>query len=147
MASNLGRDTGSRGAPLGRPIGVLLPKCLATAGLALLDHVFGAADRMRRGGVGNAAGDQAIQQHADGGQVQLHRRRGELSLQIFDEGGDMGCLHLIELLEAVVRAPVGKAPRRVEIRLASVLVVDLRGEELQHTLSGLRRRRVEERRY
>ena len=38
-------------------------------------------------------------------------------------------------------APGGKAPGRVQIGFAGVVVVDLRGEELQHAPCRFRRRR------
>jgi hypothetical protein len=41
----------------------------------------------------------------------------------------------------VCLAPLGKAARRIQIGLAGVVVVDLRGEEFDETLRGFRRRR------
>ena len=75
----------------------------STGVLPFLTNVFWAAHGVRRVGVDDLASHQPIEQHADGGQVLLHRRRGELPLQVFDEGRDMECLHLVELVQAAGR--------------------------------------------
>ena len=41
----------------------------------------------------------------------------------------MECLHLVELVEAMGRASVSEVPRRIEVCLAGVVVVNLGGEE------------------
>ena len=39
------------------------------------------------------AGDQPVKQHAQGGQVLLHRGRREFALQLLDEGSDVDRLY------------------------------------------------------
>ena len=46
-----------------------------------------------------------------------------------------------QLVEAVGLAPLGEAPRGIQVGFAGVVVVDLRGEEFHHALRRLRRRR------
>ena len=60
----------------------------------------------------------------------LHRGRRKFSLQLFHESGDVEGLHVGELADAVGFAPGRKAARGVQVRPAGVVVVDLRGEEL-----------------
>ena len=67
----------------------------------------------------------------------------KLPLEVFDEGGDVERLHLVELVQSMRRAPVSEAPGRIKVGLAGVVVVDLRREEFQHALRCLRRRRIE----
>ena len=66
--------------------------------------------------VDDVAGHQPVEQHAQRGQVLLHRGRGELALQLLHEGGDVERLHVGELRQAVRRAPWPK--RRVAFRYA-----------------------------
>ncbi len=109
--------------------------------LAALDHVFRAAHRVRRVHLEDVAGHQPVEQHPQRRQMLLDRRRREAALQILDEGGDVERLDVGELGQAVRLAPGGEAARRVQIGPAGVVIVDLRGEELEHALRRLRRRR------
>ena len=70
----------------------------------------------------------------------FHRWRRKLSLQVFDESGDVGGVDVCDLADAVLVAPFRKVARGVEIRLARMVVVDLRGEKLQRPPSSLPRR-------
>ena len=85
----------------------------------------------------NVAGHQPVKEHAQRGQVLLDGGRGELSLQILDEGGDVEGLHVGELNEAAALAPGGEAPRGAQVGAARVVVVDLGGEKLQDAPGGL----------
>ena len=93
--------------------------------LAFFHDVFGAAHGVGRVRVEDMAGDKPVEQHAQRGQVLLHRGRRELALQILNEGGDVERLHVGELVRCLPVAPCGKAARGVEVRLAGVVVVDL----------------------
>ncbi len=101
---------------------------------------------MSRIDLDDVADHEPVEQHAQRGQMLLDRGRGEVALQLLHEGGDMKGLHLGELCDASPLAPCGEAPRRVEVRLARVVVVDLGGEEFEDALGGFRRRREERRR-
>ena len=74
-------------------------------------------------------------------QMLLHRRRRELPLQLLDERRDVERPHVGELVQALRLAPGREAARGVQVRLAGVVVVDLRGEEFDEALRRLRRRR------
>lgn len=54
-------------------------------------------------------------------------------------------LHAGELADAAGGAPFREAARAVQVRLARVVVVDLRGEKLWDALGGLRRGREKRR--
>ena len=62
-------------------------------------------------------------------QMLLHGGGREVALQILDEGVDMERLHVGKLADAMLVAPLGKAPRRIQVGLARVVVVDLRRED------------------
>ena len=83
--------------------------------LAFSDDVFGAAHGVGGVHLQNVAGHQPVKEHAQRGQVLLDGGRGELSLQILDEGGDVEGLHVGELSDAVALAP-GTAKRRAAFR-------------------------------
>ena len=68
-------------------------------------------------------------------------RRVELLLKLFDDGGDVERLHAGELTDSVRAALSREAARGVQVGLAGVVVADVRGEEFQHALCGLRRGR------
>ena len=80
-------------------------------GLAGLDDVLRAADRVGRVGGDDLAGDQPVEQHADGGQVLLDRRLLEILAERLDVGGDVQRLDVGELADLVVLAP-GEEPAR-----------------------------------
>ena len=67
--------------------------------------------------------------------------RGKFPLQVLHECRDMHGPHVRNLVQPVVLTPLGKAPRRVQVCLARVVVVDLGGEELHHPPRGFRGRR------
>ncbi len=96
---------------------------------------------MGRVHVDDVAGHEPVEQHADGGQVPLDRGRGEMALQILHECGDVEGLYVGELVQTVQLAPLGKAASRVQVGFPGVVAVDLRGEEFEHALRRLRRRR------
>ena len=96
---------------------------------------------MGRVHVENVARHQLVEQHPERRQVLLDGRRGELALQVLDEGGDVEGLDVGQTSDAVGVAPLGEASRRVQVRLAGVVVVDLRGEEFEDALGGLGRGR------
>ena len=100
-----------------------------------------AAHSMGRVHVDDVAGHEPVEQHADGGQVLLDRWSGEMALQILHEGGDVEGLYVGKLVQAMQLAPLGKAARRIQVGFPGVVVVDLRGEEFEHALRRLRRRR------
>ena len=83
------------------------------------------------------AGHQPVKEHAQRGQVLLDGGRGERSLQILDEGGDVEGLHVGELSDAAGVAPGVEAPRGAQVGPAGVGVVDLGGEKLQDAPGGL----------
>jgi hypothetical protein len=130
--------------PIGEPTGMASRTARAFGGehrrLAFGDHVFRAAHRMRGIDLEDVAGHEPVEQHPQRREVLLDRRRGERTLQLLDEGGDVKGLHLGELVEACGLPPLGKAARGVQVGFARVVVVKLRGEEFQHAARGLRRR-------
>jgi hypothetical protein len=71
--------------------------------------------------------------------LQLHCGRREFPLQLFHQSGDVEGLDGGELADAVGVAPGRKAARCVQVSLARMVVVDLRREELEDALRGLRR--------
>ena len=71
--------------------------------------------------------------------VLLHGGQQKLALEILDEGCDVEGLHVGELADTARAAPLRETARRVEIGPACVVVVDLRSEELEDALRGLRR--------
>ena len=91
--------------------------------------------------VQDVARHQPVEQHAQRGQVLLHRGRREFPLQLLDEGGDVEGLDAGELSDAAGLAPLREAARGIQVRLARVVVVDLGGEEFDHALRRLGRRR------
>ena len=86
--------------------------------LALPDDVFGAAHGVGRVHVENVARHQPVEQHPERRQVLLDGRRGELALQVLDEGGDVEGLDVGQTSDAVGVAPLGEASRRVAFRYA-----------------------------
>ena len=78
-------------------------------GLAGLDHVLRPAHRVRRVGGDDLAGDQPVEQHADGGQVLLDGRLLEILAERLDVGGDVQRLDVGELADLVLLAP-GEEP-------------------------------------
>ena len=78
-------------------------------GLAGFDDVLGAAHRMRRIGRDDLAGDQPVEQHANGGEVLLDRRLLEVLAERLDIGGDMQRLDIGDLADLVLVAP-GEEP-------------------------------------
>jgi len=78
-------------------------------GLATPDHMLGPAHR--GGGIDgdNVAGHQPVKQHADGGQVLLHRRLLKILAEGLDVGRDVQRLDVGEPIELVTVAP-GEEP-------------------------------------
>ena len=74
--------------------------------LAFFHHVFRAAHGVGRVHVEDVAGHQPVEQHAQRRQVLLDRGRRELALQLLDERGDVERLHVGELVDAVLLAPL-----------------------------------------
>ena len=82
-----------------------------------------AVDRVDRVSGNDLAGDQPVEQHADGRQMLLDRRFLEIFSQHFDVGRDMYRFDVVDAAEMVVLAP-GKEPvGRVQVGDASVLGV------------------------
>ena len=98
---------------------------------------------MRRIHINDVADHQPIEQHTERGQVLLDRGRRKrffleiLVLQVLDECGDMEGLDAGEFSDAVRLAPLRKATRRIQIRLARVVVLDLSGENSNTRLAAL----------
>jgi hypothetical protein len=59
-----------------------------------------------------------VEQHAERGQVFLDRGRGEVTLHVLDEGGDMEGLHIGQLGDAAPLSPDREAARGIHVRLA-----------------------------
>ena len=106
-------------------------------GLAGLDDVLRAADRMRRIGGDDLADDQPVEQHADGGEVLLDRRLLEILAERLDIGGDVQRLDVGELADPVMVAPGEEPPAGMVIGRAGVLVADGGGEEFQEAARGV----------
>ncbi len=87
----------------------------------------------------NLPRDQPVEEHAQGGQVLLHRRRGEALLGGLDERGDVDRPDEREVADAGAGAPFSKPLRRVYIGAARMVVVDLSGEEFDDARKGGRR--------
>ena len=70
------------------------------------------------------ASHQPIEQHAQRGQVLLDGRRGELFLQMLDEGGDVERMHVGELADSGGVAPSRETVGCVEVclRVWSLLI-------------------------
>ena len=79
--------------------------------LAGFDDMLRAAHRVRRIGGDNLAGDQPVEQHADGGEVLLHGWFLEAGLHRFDIGRDMQRLDVGELADPMLVAPVEESAR------------------------------------
>ena len=79
-------------------------------GLAGFDDVLRTAHRMSRIGRDDLAGDQPVEQHADGGEVLLDRRLLEILAKRLDIGRDMQRLDIGDLADLVMVAP-GEEPR------------------------------------
>jgi len=106
-------------------------------GLAGLDHMLRAADRM--GGVGghDLAGDQPVEQHADGCQVLLDRRFLEILAKRLDIGRHMQRLDIGELAELVMLAPGEEPAGGMQVGCPGVAVADGGGEEFEEAAGGL----------
>ena len=98
--------------------------------------MLGAADGAGRVGRHHLADDKPIEQHADGGKLHLHGRRGKPALQFLDVGGYVERLHVAELAYAVGFAPGGKFSGRFRIGLPGIRIADIDGEEFPYTLGG-----------
>jgi hypothetical protein len=83
------------------------------------------------------AGDQPIDQHADGGQVLLDRRLLKILAERLDIGGDVERLDVGELAEFVAIAPVEEPHDGMVIGRPRVLVADGGGEEFEEAARGL----------
>ena len=96
---------------------------------------------MRRVGGDDLAGDQPVEQHADGGQVLLDRRLLEILAERLDIGRDVQRLDVGELAELVVLAPGEEPADGMQVGRPGVLVADGGGEELQEAARWRARRR------
>jgi hypothetical protein len=92
---------------------------------------------MGRIGGDDLAGDEPVEQHADGGEVLLDRRLFEILAERLDIGGDMQRLDIGDLTEFVLIAPGEEPHDGVVIGRPRVLVADGGGEELQKAARGL----------
>ena len=73
---------------------------VSTGVLPRLHDVLRAAHRVGRVGGDDLAGDQPVEQHADGGEVLLDRRLLEILAERLDIGGDVQRLDVGELADA-----------------------------------------------
>ena len=92
---------------------------------------------MGRIGGDDLAGDQPVEQHADGGEVLLDRRLFEILAERLDIGGDVQRLDIGDLADLVPVAPGEEPHGGVVIGLPRVLVADGGGEEFQEAARGL----------
>ena len=92
---------------------------------------------MGRIGGDDLAGDQPIEQHADGGQVLLDRRLLEVLAERLDIGGDVERLDIGDLADLVLVAPGEEPHGGAIVRHARVFVADGGGEEFQKAARGL----------
>jgi hypothetical protein len=83
------------------------------------------------------AGDEPVEQHADGGQVLFDRRLFEVLAERLDIGGDMERLDIGDLADLVPVAPFEEPHGGPVIGLPCVLVADGGGEEFQKAQRGL----------
>jgi hypothetical protein len=79
---------------------------------------------MRGVGCDNLAGDQPVEQHADGSQVLLHRGLLKVLAERLDIGGDVQRLDVGELAELMMLAPGEEPADRMQIGCSGVLVAD-----------------------
>ena len=84
------------------------------------------------------AGDQPIEEHADGGQVLLDGALGMRLAELLDVAGDMNRLDRFERQVALF-TPIRKFRDGAEVRLARVPVPDVGGEKLPEAPAGGRR--------
>ena len=94
------------------------------AGFAALDDVLGAAYRGGRIDGDDMAGDQPVEQHADGGQVLLDGRLLGILAWGLDVGGDVQRLDVGELAELVPVAPGEELADGMRVGLPGVAVAD-----------------------
>src|SRR4051794_34884457 len=90
--------------------------------------MLGTTHRMRRVGRDHLAGDQPVEQHADGGEVLLYRRLRHRLLQALDVGRDMHRFDIDDVADLMLIAPVEKLRDGSCIGQPSVAVAD-RGRE------------------
>ena len=90
--------------------------------------------RVRRN---DLAGDQPVEQHANGSEVLLGRRLRHRVLQVLDIGCHVHRLDIGDTADAVPIAPAEKVTNRPVIGHAGVLVADSGGEELEEPARGL----------
>ena len=110
---------------------------VSTVVLPRLDDVLRAAHRVGRIGGDDLAGDQPVEQHADGGEVLLDRRLLEILAERLDIGGDVQRLDVGELADLVLVAPGEEPHDGPVIGHARVLVADGGGEEFEEAARGL----------
>jgi hypothetical protein len=99
-------------------------------GLAAFDDMLWPAHRVRGVDGEDLADDQPVEQHADGGKVQLDGRLGRCRLQHLYIGGDVDRLDVGKLADFVLLNPGEEVARGPVIARAGVLVADGRSEEL-----------------
>ena len=74
--------------------------------------------------------------YADGDELYLDRRRGDLVLHCFDIGLKVNRLHAMEMVEAAGFAPGGEVGGSLRVGFPGIGVPDIGGEEFIHTLCG-----------
>ena len=83
------------------------------------------------------AGDQPVEQHADGGEVLFDRRLLEVLAERLDIGGDVERLDIGDLADLVPVDPGEEPHGGAIIGLPRVLVADGGGEEFKEAARGL----------
>ena len=106
-------------------------------GFAGFDDVLRPPHRMGRIGRDDLASDQPVEQHANGGEVLLHRRLFKILAERFDIGGDMQRLDISDFTNGVMITPGEEPHDGVIVSRARVLVADRRGEEFEEAARGL----------
>jgi hypothetical protein len=105
--------------------------------LATFDHMLRAAVGMGRIGGEHAAGDQPVEQHANGGQMLFCGRFLEAALHRLDVCGDVQRLDVSELTDLMTLAPGEEPAHRMKVSGSGVLVANGGGKKLQEATRRL----------
>jgi len=105
-------------------------------GLTFFDAVLRPANGVRGVHGHDLAGDEPIEEHANGGEVLLDRGLGTLGAELLDVRGDMNGLDSLKR-QLSFFAPGGKLRDRDEVRAARVAVADVGSKKFPEASAGI----------